>query len=338
MWCVWCEGIVRGTDGEKNPRPLEKMRAFELAMQLTKYAGSSSDSLPNDAELYEMEEGVTEVHITPILRQETEKRYRMWAAARDRATDAHELLTEAIPEQHENDAAWRQAVEEFHSKYRAHRRVCATHLPLSLRFFGRRGNDVTAEQYRQLLLARDPVGAVAAAFSMSRHEVESTKIEREYLEWTFLDRYISQYAEVVSRGESCAQACLELTVQLVDALIGGTYRDTFSKTKVRSDGSDMHTFTLFYVEIDELEALIRHLRHAPTEPRKVLMAFELIWHVSIPDSHREWLRVDPTESIVQLLTPAPTAAPPTTPASPAAPSSTRLSRPPPPKRPRTSVG
>ena len=213
------------------------MRAFQLAMQLTKYAGSSSDPQPSDEELYEMEDGATEVDVTPFIREETEERYREWAIERDRALAARQMLAEVEPSRHDNDDVWREAIDEFHDKYRAHRQACATRLPLSLRLFGRR-EEVTEERYHQLLLSPNPVEAVAAAFGMQREEVEATKLppEREYLEWTFLARYVSRYA-TVSRGESSAQACMQVTVHLVDALINGTYRRSFSKTKVRRGGS-----------------------------------------------------------------------------------------------------
>ena len=73
--------------------------------------------------------------------------------------------------------------------------------------------------------------------------------------------------------------------------------------------------------------MIRHLQSADPQPHKVLKALELIWHIHIPDADREWLQVDPRESVVRLLTPPPP--PPRPPPGLPRPS---------PKRPRASVG
>ena len=55
------------------------------------------------------------------------------------------------------------------------------------------------------------------------------------------------------------------------------------------------------MNIDELEAMAKYLQSNNGEPRNILLALERIWHIAIPEVHREWLDVDPRESVVRLL-------------------------------------
>ena len=290
------------------------MRSLHLAMQLLAYRGSSSS---DSTDLYEMAEGTTEADITPYIRRETEERYREWVTARDAAMAVRALIDETRGGMTGGpllqDGTWRGAIAVLQQKYAEYRRACATRLPMSLehfeRAFGRRGSGMTRAQYRQLVLVDDPIGALAARFGVSREEVEATRLPpRKCLEWTFLARVINRYA---FRQE--AKACVELTLQLIDRLVSGTYSQTFAKTKIVGDGSSSHEFSMFSMDIEELEALTRYV-HAQSQPSghdgdaaaKVLKALELVWHIPIPEVVREeWLDVDPRKSVVRLLAPPP---------------------------------
>ena len=317
------------------------MRSLELALQLIRYRASndaSSDSMnsgtPSDDELYLMSEGTTKADITAHIRQQTEKRYAEWAEAKSRAGAVRQMLDKVVPEQHDNDEAWREAVDEFRAKYDDHRRACATRLPRSVEYFDRgRRWDASAESYRRLLLTDDPVQAVAEALKMTREEVEARKLppQDEYLEWTFLARVIPEYT-VATRSSAIAKACVAFTVHLIDSLIEATYRRTFAKTKITGHGGSSSEVSLFSIDIEELAAMVRHLQSGHADPRKLLKALELIWHVYIPDADRQWLQMDPRDSVTRLLAP-----PPPPPPAPPREAPPRLPRPPP-KRARTSVG
>jgi hypothetical protein len=288
------------------------MRALHLVMDLLSYRSAAGST----SELYEMAEGTTEADITDYIRQDTEERYEQWSKARDEA----EAVRAAVVETRGllgsgplmQDALWTDAVTEFRRKYNAHRQASSTRLPMSLRLFEdasgkRRPNGLTPEQYRQLLVSADPVEGLADKFGMSRAEVEALqKPPRAYLEWTFLARVISRFAKKTREG---AAACVELTLQLINTLVDGTYRKEFPKTKVQGNGSSSHEISLFSMDIQELAAMVRYVQsqvqqsgHDQDAVRKVLMALEVIWGFPIPEADRdEWLHVDPRQSVVRLL-------------------------------------
>ena len=66
---------------------------------------------------------------------------------------------------------------------------------------------------------------------------------------------------------------------------------------------------MFSMDIEELAALVRYVQAQVQQSgtdqdavRKILKAFELIWHFPIPEADREqWLQVDPRQSVVRLL-------------------------------------
>lgn len=288
-----------------------EMRALQLVMDLLSYRSAGSTS-----ELYEMAEGTSEADITDYIRKDTEERYEEWTMARDAA----EAVRAAVAETRGllgtgplmQDALWTEAVMEFRSKYNAHRQASSTRLPMSLRIFEdasgkRRPPGLTPERYRQLLVSADPVHALADQFGMTQAEVEALKKPpRAYLEFTFLARVISRFAKRAREG---AEACVELTLQLINTLVDGTYRKEFAKTKIQGNGSSSHEFSMFSMENEELAAMVRYVQaqvqqsgHDREAASKILKAFELIWHVPIPEADREeWLNVDPRQSVVRLL-------------------------------------
>ena len=289
------------------------MRASQLIMELLSYRSAAGST----SELYEMEEGTTEADITDYIRQDTEERYEEWSKARDAAeavraavVDTRGMLSTGPLMQ---DALWTEAVTEFRSKYNAHRQASSTRLPMSLRIFEdasgkRRPQGLTPERYRQLVVSADPVQGLADQFGMPRAEVEALlrPPRASYLEFTFLARVISRFAKRAREG---AEACVELTLQLVDRLVDGTYRKEFPKTIIQGNGSSSHSFSMFSMDIEELAALVRYVQAQVQQSgtdqdavRKILKAFELIWHFPIPEADREdWLHVDPRQSIVRLL-------------------------------------
>lgn len=307
------------------------MRAYEIALELLAYQGAT------DTELFEMAEGTTDADITDNIRQHAEERYREWVESRDKAMAVLQLLRDETIDSGAmmSDAVWNEVVAEFGEKYNNHKRACLTRLPLSLQRFEseighkRHRNTLTQEGYRQILLSGDPVQALAKTFKVSEEEVEKTRQPpQEYLEWTFLARVISKYAKARN-----ANACIGLTRHLIRTLVNGTYSSSFSKTKINGNGSSSYEFSMFSMDIDELEGMALYLQSKGAEPRIIVLSLERIWHLAIPKVHREWLGIDidPRESVVRLLTPpsAPPSAPPPPPTPPPQP---------PPKRQRIPVG
>jgi hypothetical protein len=274
-------------------------------------AGSTS-------ELYEMAEGTSEADIADYIRKKTEERYEQWIKARDAA----EAVRAAVVETRGmlstgplmQDTLWTEAVTEFRSKYIAHRQASSTRLPMSLRIFEdasgkRRPQGLTPERYRQLLVSADPVQGLADQFGMPRAEVEALlKPPRtSYLEFTFLARVISRFAKRTREG---AGGCVELTLQLINTLVDGTYLKEFPKTKIQGNEYSSRSLSMFSMDSEELAAMVRYVQAQVQQSgtdqeavRKILKAFELIWHFPIPEADREdWLQVDPRQSIVRLLT------------------------------------
>ena len=66
---------------------------------------------------------------------------------------------------------------------------------------------------------------------------------------------------------------------------------------------------MFSMDSEELAAMVQYVQaqvqqsgHDQEAARKILKAFELIWHFPIPEADREeWLHVDPRQSVVRLL-------------------------------------
>lgn len=283
------------------------MRAWSLVKELISYRG-------NNDELYTFEDGATEADITEYIKKETEERFREWKAAKEAANVVQQIVeyTRRVAHTGKGSLAkkgeWTEAVNAYRKKYLEHRQACATCLPLSLSLFEeatQTRNNVRHDQYRRLLLSSDPVEALADAFEITREVVESTKSEpREYLEWTFLARYISQYARTLRHGPS---KCIELTLQLMAALVKGTYAEHFPKAVVRPNGRSGHTFSLFSMNVDELNAMAKYMieqTESGTDGKaaeKVLQCLEVIWGVPIPEAHREWLNVDPRQTVQGVI-------------------------------------
>lgn len=295
------------------------MKTLTLARELMRYRSAAG---PRDDELFEIEGDAAAIseRVWESVRSDTEERYREWRSARDAAL-ATLTRVEAIRRSLLDatgslmqDAVWREEVAKYRAKYNAHRQATATRLPMSLQRFESamtvqqrvRPAGMTPELYRDVLLSSEPVKQLAAAFNMPVAEVEKTLLPRQkdYIEWTFLARVISRFA--VARRDG-AEACLRLLLDLIAALVDGTCTSEFSRTRIKADGSHSYTISIFTLDLEELNALVDYVR-AQTQGgvdkravSKVLTALELVWHFPILEAERDWLGVDPRDSIQRLL-------------------------------------
>ena len=300
------------------------MQALQRALKVTQYRSSAVQAAPRDDELFEIEGGTTPTavseRVSDAIRKETEERYREWANSRDAADKVHIKIDEirhsldgSLKGPLMKDAVWREEVANYRAKYNAHRQASETSLRMSISLFERaltrqvqRPDDMTAERYRNMLVGNEPVKALAEAYSLSSAEVEATKQppQDSYLEWTFLARVISRFA--VARRDGVV-ACMHLLLDLMEALVNNTYPAEFPRSKIKATGSYSYSISVFNVDVTEMDALAEYVRTQTQQNSdsnavyKVLRALELVWHFPIPDQDREWLRVDPRESIPEML-------------------------------------
>ena len=301
------------------------MHAATRALKVTQYRSSAVQAAPRDDELFEIEGGTTPTavleRVSEAIRKETEERYREWVSSRDAANKVHIKIDEIRHSLDGNlkgalmkdDAVWREEVANYRAKYNAHRQASETRLRMSISHFERaltrqvqRPDGMTAERYRNMLVGNEPVKSLAEAYSVSTAEVEATKQppQDSYLEWTFLARVISRFA--VARRDG-AVACVHLFLDLMEALVNNTYAAEFPRCKIKASGSYSYSISVFNVDVAEMAALAEYVRSQTQQNSdsnavyKVLRSLELVWHFPIPDQEREWLRVDPRESIPDML-------------------------------------
>ena len=177
-------------------------------------------------------------------------------------------------------------------------RAARTRLPLTLERFerasGLREMISNAREYRQLLVAEDPVRTLSEVCEVRREKIEALRAHEEhFVEYTFLHR---QYHSFMSADSPLAQ--VRLTLDCVKAFIEWTH-GPWSKTVVCAGGSTSFKISILSQSLEELSALVQFIddrtAHSTSDPQaavtRVLECLDAIWGMPVPETVDEYLQM-----------------------------------------------